>query len=51
MWISGAVTHRCPPRSLAVGAVGGLFALPVAVLAHEVSELLVISNGLRMLKS
>ena len=36
---------------LAVGAVGGLFALPIAVLAHEVSELLVISNGLRMLKS
>jgi len=36
---------------LVVGAVGGFFALPVAVLAHEASELLVISNGLRMLKS
>ncbi len=36
---------------LSVGAVGGIFTLPIAVLAHEVSELLVISNGLRMLKS
>jgi heavy metal translocating P-type ATPase len=36
---------------LSLGAVGGLFALPIAVLAHELSELLVISNGLRMLRS
>ncbi len=36
---------------LSLGAIGGFFTLPVAVLAHEVSELLVISNGLRMLRS
>ncbi|TAK31610.1 MAG: cadmium-translocating P-type ATPase [Myxococcaceae bacterium] len=36
---------------LAVGAVGGVFGLPVAVLAHEVSEFLVIANGLRMLRA
>jgi heavy metal translocating P-type ATPase len=36
---------------LSVGAVGGFFTLTIAVLAHEVSEFLVISNGLRMLKS
>jgi len=35
---------------LVVGAVAGWFSLPIAVLGHELSELLVIGNGLRMLK-
>ena len=34
---------------LAVGAVGGVFALPVAVLAHEGGTLLVVGNSLRLL--
>ena len=33
---------------LVPGAIAGLLALPVAVLAHELSELVVISNGLRL---
>lgn len=36
---------------LVVGAVGGFFTLPVAVLAHEISEFVVILSGLRMLKA
>ncbi len=36
--------------SLAIGAIAGWFTLPVAVLAHEISEFLVIGNGLRMVK-
>ena len=36
---------------LVIGAVGGLFTLPVAVLGHEISEFVVIGNGLRMLRS
>jgi len=36
---------------LIIGAVGGWFTLPVAVLAHEISEFVVIGSGLRMLKS
>jgi Cd2+/Zn2+-exporting ATPase len=36
---------------LVIGAVTGSFTLPVAVLAHEISEFLVIGNGLRMLKT
>ncbi len=36
---------------LVIGALTGSFSLPVAVLAHEVSELLVIGNGLRMLRA
>jgi len=36
--------------TLAVGALVGLFALPVAVLGHEISELVVIGSGLRMLR-
>lgn len=36
---------------LVLGAVGGLFTLPVAVVGHELSELLVIGNGLRMLRA
>lgn len=37
--------------ALVVGAVAGIFSLPVAVLGHEISELLVIGNGLRMLRA
>ena len=36
---------------LIVGAVSGVFSLPIAVLAHEVSEFVVIASGLRMLKA
>jgi Cd2+/Zn2+-exporting ATPase len=36
--------------SLVIGAVAGVFSLPVAVLAHEVSEFVVIGSGLRMLR-
>lgn len=35
---------------LIVGAVGGWFTLPIAVLAHEISEFIVIGSGLRMLR-
>jgi Zn2+/Cd2+-exporting ATPase len=37
--------------SLVIGAVMGVFSLPVAVVAHEISEFIVIASGLRMLKS
>ena len=37
--------------SLVIGAVAGVFSLPVAVLAHEMSEFIVIASGLRMLRS
>lgn len=37
--------------SLAIGAIMGVFSLPIAVIAHEISEFIVIANGLRMLKS
>jgi len=33
------------------GAVTGILSLPVAVLAHEISEFVVIASGLRMLRS
>ena len=33
---------------LVPGALFGVFGLPVAVLAHELSELAVIANGLRL---
>lgn len=36
---------------LVVGAVGGFFSLPVAVLGHEISEFIVIGSGLRMLRA
>lgn len=36
--------------ALVIGAVGGWFSLPVAVVAHEFSEFAVIGSGLRMLK-
>ena len=37
--------------SLIVGAVSGYFSLPIAVLAHEISEFVVIASGLRMLRA
>jgi len=37
--------------TLVVGAVAGVFTLPIAVLAHEISEFVVIASGLRMLRS
>ena len=37
--------------ALIVGAVGGIFSLPMVVVAHEVSEFVVIASGLRMLRS
>ncbi|MCL5950920.1 MAG: cation-translocating P-type ATPase [Chloroflexi bacterium] len=37
--------------SLVVGAVLGVFSLPVAVVGHEVSEWIVIASGLRMLRA
>ena len=36
---------------LIVGAVAGALSLPVTVIAHEVSELVVIGSGLRMLRA
>jgi Cd2+/Zn2+-exporting ATPase len=33
---------------LVVGAVSGVLTLPAAVLAHEISEFVVIGSGLRM---
>ena len=37
--------------ALALGALTGALGLPAAVLGHELSELLVIGNGLRMLRA
>ena len=37
--------------SLIAGAVTGYFTLPIAVLAHEISEFVVIASGLRMLRT
>lgn len=36
---------------LVVGALAGEFTLPIAVLAHEISEFVVIGSGLRMLRA
>ena len=36
--------------TLVIGAVLGVFSLPIAVLAHEISEFVVIGSGLRMLR-
>lgn len=44
--ILSAVLITC----LVLGAVSGLFSLPLVVVAHEVSEFIVIGNGLRMLR-
>lgn len=37
--------------TLSLGAVAGLFTLPLAVLGHEISEFVVIGNGLRLLRT
>jgi len=37
--------------ALVIGAIGGFFTLPVAVLGHEISEFIVIGSGLRMLRA
>lgn len=37
--------------ALIVGAIAGVFSLPIVVVAHEVSEFLVIASGLRMLRT
>lgn len=37
--------------TLGVGAVAGVFSLPVAVLVHEISEFIVIGSGLRLLRA
>lgn len=37
--------------TLVIGALLGLFSLPIAVLAHEISEFVVIGSGLRMLRA
>ncbi|MCO6453519.1 MAG: cation-translocating P-type ATPase [Caldilineales bacterium] len=37
--------------ALVIGAIGGFFTLPMAVLGHEISEFIVIGSGLRMLRS
>lgn len=36
---------------LVIGAVTGSLSLPLAVIAHEMSELVVIASGLRMLRA
>lgn len=36
---------------LVLGAVSGVLSLPMAVVGHELSEFVVIANGLRMLKA
>lgn len=36
--------------ALIIGAVAGQFSLPAVVVAHEISEFLVIGSGMRMLK-
>lgn len=46
LWMSATVIG-----GLILGALSGEFSLPVAVLGHEISELVVIASGLRMLRS
>jgi Cd2+/Zn2+-exporting ATPase len=46
LWLSAVVIS-----GLVIGAISGMFTLPIAVLGHEISEFVVIGNGLRMLKS
>ncbi|MCQ3975171.1 MAG: cadmium-translocating P-type ATPase [Anaerolineae bacterium] len=36
---------------LVIGAIAGVFTLPIAVLGHEISEFIVIGSGLRMLRA
>jgi len=37
--------------ALVIGALMGWFSLPIAVLGHEISELIVIASGLRMMRA
>jgi Cd2+/Zn2+-exporting ATPase len=37
--------------TLVIGAIAGMFTLPIAVLGHEISEFVVIGSGLRMLRT
>lgn len=37
--------------ALVIGAIAGIFTLPIAVLGHEISEFVVIGSGLRMLRA
>ncbi len=37
--------------ALVIGAIAGIFTLPIAVLGHEISEFVVIASGLRMLRA
>jgi Cd2+/Zn2+-exporting ATPase len=37
--------------TLVIGALTGVFSLPIAVIGHELSEFVVIASGLRMLRS
>lgn len=37
--------------ALVIGAIAGVFSLPIAVLGHEISEFIVIGSGLRMLRA
>lgn len=37
--------------ALVIGAIAGIFSLPIAVLGHEISEFIVIGSGLRMLRA
>ena len=46
LWLSVVVVG-----ALIVGAITNVFSLPVAVIAHELSEFVVIANGLRMLRA
>jgi len=46
LWLSAIVIGV-----LVAGAVSGVFTLPIAVVGHELSVLVVISNGLRMFKN
>ena len=46
VWLSIVVVG-----TLIVGAITNVFSLPVAVIAHELSEFVVIANGLRMLRA
>ncbi|MCK5921888.1 MAG: HAD-IC family P-type ATPase, partial [Methylococcales bacterium] len=37
--------------ALVIGPLMGWFSLPIAVLGHEISELIVIASGLRMMRA
>jgi len=44
------VLCQVPHSPRRTARVAGIFTLPVAVLGHELSELVVIGSGLRMLR-